>query len=159
MFNRRSFVLATATITLTAGLAFAHGVKVGDLDIHHPWSRATIEGAKVAGGFMTITNNGSADDRLVSASSPAANVVQIHEMKMEGDVMKMAELKDGLPIPAGQKVELKPGSFHIMFIDIKQPFKEGDMIPGTLVFEKAGKVDVEFKVGPAGEMQMDHSAQ
>lgn len=148
--------LALAGIILSATLALAHGYKLGDLDIHHPYSKAMIPNAQVGGGFMTITNNGTSDDRLVSVTTSVAGMVQIHEMKMEGDVMKMAELKDGLPIPAGQKVELKPGGFHIMFMDVKHAFKEGDVVKATLTFEKAGSIEVEFKVGPANPDQMGH---
>lgn len=137
--------------------AFAHGFQVGDLKIGHPYSRAMLPGAKVGGGYLKITNAG-ADDRLVSASSDRAASVQIHEMKMDGGIMEMRELKDGLAVPANSTVELKPGSFHLMFMNVAQPFKEGEMVKAKLVFEKAGSVDVEFAVGPAnGEAKNDHA--
>ncbi|WP_137134450.1 copper chaperone PCu(A)C [Rhizobium sp. FKY42] len=137
--------------------AFAHGFQIGDLKIGHPYSRAMLPGAKVGGGYLKITNAG-ADDRLVSASSDRAASIQIHEMKMDGGIMEMRELKNGLAVPANSTVELKPGSYHLMFMNVAQPFKEGEMVKAKLVFEKAGSVDVEFAVGPAsGEAKNDHS--
>ncbi|MCJ8508851.1 copper chaperone PCu(A)C [Rhizobium lemnae] len=137
--------------------AFAHGFQIGDLKIGHPYSRAMLPGAKVGGGYLKITNAG-ADDRLVSASSDRAASVQIHEMKMDGGIMEMRELKDGLAVPANSIVELKPGSYHLMFMNVAEPFKEGEMVKAKLVFEKAGSVDVEFAVGPAsGEAKNDHT--
>ncbi len=125
-------------------------VKAGALSIEAPWSRATPGGAKVAGGFMKITNNGSEPDRLVGGSVPFAGRFEVHEMAMEGGIMKMRHLGSGLEIKPGETIELKPGGYHLMFMDLKQGLKEGDTVKGTLVFEKAGKVDVEFKVGPIG---------
>jgi periplasmic copper chaperone A len=142
----RTLALATLLSTVAAAGALAHGFKVGALEIGHPWSRATPAGAPVAGGFLFVTNGGTAADRLVAVTSDAADKVEIHEMSMDGGVMKMRALDKGLEIPAGAKVELKPGSYHVMFIGLKKPFVKGDMVKGTLAFEKAGKVDVEFKV-------------
>lgn len=129
---------------LGAGQAFAHDYTVGTLHIVHPWSRATPKGASVAAGYMTITNTGSTPDRLLGGSSPVAGRVEVHEMSMDGGVMKMRPLKDGLALAPGQTVELKPGSFHIMMLDLKQPVKAGDRVKGTLNFEKAGAVEVEY---------------
>jgi hypothetical protein len=150
--------LAAVLLTLVGVTsAFAHGFQIGDLKIGHPYSRAMLPGAKVGGGYLKITNAG-ADDRLVSASSNRAASVQIHEMKMDGGIMEMRELKDGLAVPANSTVELKPGSYHLMFMNVAQPFKEGEMVKAKLVFEKAGSVDVEFAVGPAsGEAKNDHA--
>ncbi|MFD1746686.1 copper chaperone PCu(A)C [Rhizobium helianthi] len=128
--------------------AYAHGFKVGDLEIGHPYSRAMLPGAKVGGGYLKITNKGG-DDRLVSVTTERAASAQIHEMQLNDNVMVMRELKEGLPVPANSTVELKPGSYHIMFMNVTEPFKEGEMIKARLVFEKAGPVDVEFAVGPA----------
>ena len=114
------------------------------------WSRATPPGARVAGGFVTIENKGAADDRLIGGSSEISNVFEVHEMSMEGGVMKMRALEKGLPVPKGDKVELKPGGYHVMFIDLKRGLKEGETFKGELQFEKAGKVPVEFKVMPVG---------
>ncbi|WP_246184794.1 copper chaperone PCu(A)C [Paracoccus aestuariivivens] len=132
-------------------------ITVGDLKISSPFSRATPPGAPVGGGFLTVANGGSADDRLVSASSPAAEKVEIHEMAMEGDVMKMRQLPDGLPIPAGTSVDLKPGGFHLMLMGLKQPLIEGESVPLTLEFEKAGKVDLSLQVGPMNAKGNEHA--
>lgn len=140
--------------------ANAAEVTLGSLTIADGFSRATLPNAPVGGGFLTITNSGSADDRLVSATSPVAGEVQIHEMKMEGDVMKMAQLPDGLPIPAGQTVTLQPGGFHLMFMQLKQALVEGTKLPVTLTFEKAGSIEVELDIegiaATAPAHQMNH---
>lgn len=123
--------------------------KSGSLTIEGPWARATPGGAQVAGGFMKITNSGSATDRLIGGTVPFAGRFEVHEMAMDGGVMKMREVK-GLEIKPGETVELKPGGYHVMFMDLKSGLKDGETVKGTLVFEKAGKVDVEFRVGPVG---------
>ncbi|AYG69488.1 MULTISPECIES: copper chaperone PCu(A)C [unclassified Rhizobium] len=132
---------------LLSSMAFADDVKVGDLTISTPYVRAMVPGAPVGGGYMTITNTGDTDDRLVAASSPRAGTVQIHEMRMDKDIMVMRELADGLPIPAGKTVELKPGGYHVMFMKVTDRFIEGQTVRATLKFEKAGSVDVDFPVG------------
>ncbi|MBB2972086.1 DUF1775 domain-containing protein [Mesorhizobium sp. RMAD-H1] len=131
-------------------------VKAGSIDISGPFLRAMVPGAKVGGGFVTLENEGKDADRLVGASSPAARRVEIHEMTMENDVMRMRQLKDGIEVPAGGKVELKPGGLHLMFMDVAKPFREGDTVPVTLEFEKSGKVEVMFKVGAAGASSTEH---
>jgi len=123
-------------------------VTLGPLQISGGFSRATLPNAPVGGGFMTITNTGTEDDTLIGASSPVAGHMEVHEMAMQGDVMKMRELTDGLPIPAGQTVVLKPGGFHVMFMGLKQPLVEGETIMVTLKFAKAGEVEVPLVVGP-----------
>jgi periplasmic copper chaperone A len=123
--------------------------KAGSLTIEAPWARATPGGAQVAGGFMKITNSGTAPDRLVGGTVPFAARFEVHEMAMDGGVMKMREVK-GLEIKPGETVELKPGGYHVMFMDLKSGLKEGETVKGELVFEKAGKVEVEFRVGPIG---------
>lgn len=123
------------------------------------YTRATLPNAPVGGGFMVIANHGTADDRLVSATSPVAGMTQIHEMKMEGDVMKMGALPDGLVIPAGQCVTLAPGGYHVMFMDLRQAFVEGTSIPVTLTFEKAGTIEIELAVGPIDADGPPHSME
>jgi hypothetical protein len=144
--HRRSFLVLTAAATLLPHAAAAHEFQVGDLLIEHPWTRATPKAADVAAGFMKITNRGGEPDRLIGVTSPISDVGQIHTMVMENDVMKMQELKDGLEIPAGATVELKPKSFHVMFMGLRQELKEGEVIEAELTFEKAGKVKVELMV-------------
>lgn len=124
----------------------AANVKLGELNISDPSIRAMVPGAKVAGGFMTITNEGKEPDRLVSATTEAVKRVEIHEMTMENQIMKMRKLSDGLEIPAGETVELKSGGYHLMFIEPDHPYKEGERVPVTLEFEKAGKAQLEFSV-------------
>jgi copper(I)-binding protein len=133
-------------LALAAAIAHARDYKAGALDIVDPWSRATPKGATVAGGYMKIKNTGSTPDRLIGGSSDVASKFEVHEMKMENGVAKMRPIKDGLEIKPGDTVELKPGSFHIMLVDLKKPLTAGDQIKATLVFEKAGKVNVEYDV-------------
>ncbi|MBB3235564.1 copper chaperone PCu(A)C [Phyllobacterium endophyticum] len=131
-------------------------VKAGDLTLSGAFARATLPGAKVGGGYLKIDNGSNEPDRLVGGSSPAAARIEVHEMKMDGSIMKMRQLKDGLEIPAGGSAELSPGGAHLMLIDLTSPLREGDMVPVTLDFAKAGKVDVRFMVAPAGAKSMEH---
>lgn len=124
-------------------------VSAGELELTAGFTKAMLPGQPVGGGFITITNKGGEDDKLVSATSDKAGEVQLHEMAMEGDVMKMRQLTDGIAIPAGETVELKPGGLHLMFFKVSEPFKEGETVNLTLTFEKAGAVDVALPVGPA----------
>jgi copper(I)-binding protein len=139
-----------ATFSFVVGAAQAHEYKVGSLEIGHPWTRATPKGAQVAGGYLKITNKGTIADRLVDAKSDIAPRIEIHEMAMNSGTMQMRALKDGLEIKPGATVELKPGSYHIMFMDLKQPLEKGQRVKGTLTFEKAGPIDVEFVVEAVG---------
>ncbi|HWT62052.1 MAG TPA: DUF1775 domain-containing protein [Ochrobactrum sp.] len=132
-------------------------IKVGDLTITAPSIRAMVPGAKVAGGFLTIANDGKTADKLVGVSTTGVKRVEIHEMSMENQVMKMRKLDGGLDIPAGESVELKSGGYHLMFIQPETPYKEGDKVSATLEFEKAGKVELEFPVTPQSGKSDDHS--
>ncbi len=135
----------------------AHEFKAGEIMIDHPWARATPAGAKVAGGFMVLKNMGPEPDRLVSVSSDFAGKAEIHEMAVDDKgVMTMRPLADGVDIPAGGEVELKPGSFHVMFMQITRPAVEGEKLKATLTFEKAGTVDVEFDVQAMGSGMGGH---
>lgn len=159
MFARKIVTYAMLGSMLAFGSAQAHEFKLGQIEIGHPYSRAMLPMAQVGGGYFKITNNGPAD-RLLRVTSERAGSVELHEMKMNGAVMEMRELDGGIAIPANTTVELKPGSYHLMFMNVPQPFKEGEMIKATLVFEKAGSVDVEFAVGPvAGEKGSDAHAK
>lgn len=142
------YFLQTLVLTL---LAFsttgnAHDHQQGTLHIDHPYVRATPPGAMVAGGFMAITNNGSDADRLIGGSVDFAESVEIHEMFMQKDVMVMQQVAGGLEIPANGKVTLKPGGYHVMFINLNQGLKPGEQHRGILQFEQAGKVEVIFNV-------------
>lgn len=124
--------------------------KVGPLVIEAPWTRATPGGARVGGGYLKITNTGAETDRLIGGSLPVAASVEVHEMSMTDGVMKMRKLDRGLEIKPGQSVELKPGGYHIMFMGLREGLKPGQPIKGTLQFEKAGVVEVEYRVAPIG---------
>jgi copper(I)-binding protein len=124
--------------------------KVGSLVIAGPWSRATPGGATVAGGYLTITNTGSAPDRLTAATLSAAEAGEVHESTTAGGVVRMRPVEGGVEIRPGATIELRPGGYHIMFLRLKQPLKEGDRLSGTLTFEKAGTVPVEFAVRGLG---------
>lgn len=137
----KSVSLALA-ISLLASIASA----AAPIRIDNPWSRATAPGQVVGGGFMTIVNTASTTDRLISAASPVAAEVQIHNTSMDGGVMRMRQLTDGLEIPANGTVELKPRSLHLMFMQLKSPLEAGASFPVQLQFEKAGAVTVQFKV-------------
>ncbi|MFG1287236.1 copper chaperone PCu(A)C [Xanthobacter versatilis] len=141
-----AFVFAAFVLVLSVQTLLAHEFKAGAIEIDHPWSRATPGGATVGAGYLTLKNTGSAPDRLVSAASDVAERVEIHEMAVKDGVMTMRPLPDGLAIPAGGSVVLKPGSYHIMFFGLKQPLKQGAVVDGTLTFEKAGTVAVKFNV-------------
>jgi copper(I)-binding protein len=130
---------------------------LAQVQIEKPWARATAPGATIAGGYMVIRNQGAAGDRLLSAWSPAAAKVELHVSSNDNGVMKMREVP-GYDVPAKGAFELKPGGAHMMFMDIKRPFKEGDKVPVTLKFEKAGEMKAEFQVGRLGGATppMDH---
>ena len=124
--------------------------KRGDLTVTAPWTRATPGGAKIAGGYLKITNNGAAADRFTGAKSDVTDHVEIHEMSMSDGVMKMRPLPNGLEIKPGETVELKSGGYHLMFMDLKQPLKQGNSFKATLQFEKAGSLEVNVNVNALG---------
>ena len=143
-------VMAALCVSLS-GAALAHDYAVGALKIAHPWSRATPGGAKVGGGYLTIANTGPTADRLVSVSAPTiAGRTELHEMAVTNGVMTTRPLEAGLAIPAGGKVEFKPGGYHVMFMELKQPLKQDGRFKGTLTFEKAGSIEVEFAIEAVG---------
>ena len=136
--------------TLLAAPALAEEVKVGDLVITDAWSRATPNGAKIGTGYLTIENKGSTSDRLVGVTADVAGKVEVHEMTMNNGVMKMRPVDGGLTIDPGKTVKLAPSGFHLMIMDLKTPLKQGDKLPLTLQFEKAGKVAVTLDVQGVG---------
>jgi copper(I)-binding protein len=154
-------ILLAAVLAFAVNAASAHEYKLGSLEIIHPWARATPKGATVAGGYMKIINHGTAPDRLVGGTTTGAAKFEIHQMTMTDGVMKMRPLANGLEIKPGETVELKPGGYHLMFVGLKAPFEKGKRVKGTLRFEKAGTVDVEYAVTavgatPSGGHDMDH---
>ena len=162
----KSVLKLVASAALVAGLhaapAYAEDVKAGDLVISQAWSRATPGGAKIAGGYLTIENKGTSPDRLVGGSGDVAARIEIHEMAMNNGVMTMRPLDKGLVIEPGKTVKLAPGGYHLMMMDLKNPLKQGDKVPVTLEFEKAGKVTLSFDVqgvgaqAPSGANHSDH---
>ena len=163
-----AFVFASLLAGMVAVSARAEEIKAGNLVITQAWTRATPGGAKVGGGYLTIENKGSAPDKLIGASAEVAGSVEVHEMVTINGVMKMRPVEGGLAIEPGKTVKLAPGGYHLMMMELKNPLKQGDKLPITLQFEKAGKVavtlDVQAVGAPAptgdagGAMQkMDHS--
>ena len=140
-----------------AAPAPGEAVKVGNLEVSGAFTKAMLPGQPVGGGYFTVKNTGSEDDVLVAASSSIAGTVELHEMEMQGQVMKMRKLETGIPVPAGKTVELTPGGLHLMFIKVKEPFKQGASVPVTLTFEKAGSVDLVLPVGAAGPGGHNHN--
>jgi copper(I)-binding protein len=146
--------LAVAGAMMLASPAIAQPVTLGDLTITGPWVRPTPPGAPTAAGYLTVTNNGAAEDHLIGGSSPDAASVEVHEMTMDGNVMRMRPVAGGVPIAAGKTVTLAPGGYHMMLIGPTQQFKLGGMVPVTLEFARAGKVDVMFPVRQAPDATM-----
>ncbi|MGE4220985.1 MAG: copper chaperone PCu(A)C [Alphaproteobacteria bacterium] len=137
--------LAALTIAGMATLALAHEYKVAEIEIGHPWARPTAPTATVGAGYFSLKNDGKTDDRLVAASSPAAEKVELHSMTMTDGVMKMRQVPS-IELHAGKSVTLAPGGLHLMLIGLKAPLKEGTKVPATLTFERAGDVAVEFAI-------------
>jgi copper(I)-binding protein len=145
--------------TRTSSLGFALGLllsilatpaNAGDISIKQAWSRAMPKGAQVAGGYLTIENNGVTPDTLISATSPAAAKVEIHEMTTLNGIMVMRPVDGGLVVPPDGSTTLAPGGNHLMFTGISAPFSEGQKIAAALTFEKAGTIEVSFDVGSIG---------
>ena len=149
--SRMSRLLAALGLSLVTWVASA---QAGSMAVEQPSARATGAGQKVGGAYLTLVNRGAAD-RLLSASSPAAESVELHTMAMEGDVMRMRQLPS-VDVPAGARVEFKPGARHLMLIGLKAPLKAGSSVQVTLEFEKAGKVTVQVPVKAAGATAQPH---
>lgn len=152
MLNKIAFVVTmlVAVGALSPAPAAADDVKIGSIQISAPWARATPKGAAVGGGYLKITNTGTASDRLIGGSTPIASRLEVHEMSMSGTTMKMRQVSGGIEIKPGQSVELKPSGLHIMFVNLKQQLQQGQHFTATLQFEKAGKVNVDFSVAGIG---------
>jgi copper(I)-binding protein len=156
MKNRNSLSLCCASAATLAAALIAWPAWA-QTTVKDPWVRATVAQQKATGLFAQLTSAGGG--KLVAASSPVAGVVEIHEMKMEGDTMRMRAIA-ALDLPAGKAVELKPGGYHVMLMDLKQQVKPGDTVAVTLVIEGAGgkreSVEVKAAVRPLGGKD-DHS--
>ena len=145
---RTPFVAGVMLATL-AGVAGARDYTLKDLSIVHPSARPTPPGARVGGAYFTLENRGRADDRLVHVESPVAGAAELHSMAMEGNLMKMRQLA-ALDVPAGAKVVLSPGGYHVMLVDLKRPLVAGQAFPIRLTFERAGTIEVSAQVEAAG---------
>ena len=155
-FSKQLITAALTTVCAVSALA-------QNVTITNAWARATVQGQKATGAFMTLTAKNNA--KLVGVSSPVAGVAEIHEMKVEKDVMKMAALPNGLDLPAGKAVELKPGGYHVMLMDLKAPLTKDSTVPVTLTFQDAkgvkSNLELKVQVGMQAPLmqhpkQMDH---
>jgi periplasmic copper chaperone A len=144
----RNIVLALACLP---AVALAHEYQLKSLSIEHPFARATPPGAKSGGAFFVVENASTMSDRLIGVTSPAAGSAEMHQMAMDGGMMKMRAVS-GLDVPPGGKLELKPGGYHLMLLDLKQPLKAGDKVPLTLTFQNAGSIVVSIEVEAMGAM-------
>ena len=138
-----------------AGAVLAHNHEKGDLQIRHPWARATPPGATVGAGYLEIRNNGSQPDRLLSASTPVAKRVEMHVTEHAAEVAKMRQLR-AFEIPARERLALSPGGAHLMLVDLARPLKKGERIGMTLRFERAGEMEVQFEVQEMGARHPRH---
>lgn len=157
--HQRLFAAITVAAIAATPISAAPS-RVGAITVSGTWSRETAVGQAVGGGFMTIVNNGVREDRLVSGTSPVAAEVQLHTMAMDGGVMRMRQVTGGIAIPPRGTLELRPGSFHIMFMGLKHQLRQGERFPVTLQFQRAGRVTVQFAVQPvgaAGPMDRGHA--
>ncbi|HPA38579.1 MAG TPA: copper chaperone PCu(A)C [Phenylobacterium sp.] len=156
---RHTFALAALTAVALSGPAAAHEYNLGSLQIGHPWCRPSPPGAPTGAGYLTVTNTGKTADRLLGGTASFADRVEVHEMSMDGQVMRMRKLGDGAEIAPGATLTLKPGGFHLMFIGLKQPLTLGAKPEYSLKFAKAGTIKVACNVQtpPAAPMPgMDH---
>lgn len=142
--RRRSLLLAALA---TPAVAIAQGTS--RLRIEQPFARATAPSARAGGAYMTIVNSAATADRLLRAESSVAARVELHTVIKEGDVMRMREVP-AIDVPANGKATLAPGGFHVMLMELKAPLKAGDTAAITLVFEKAGRIDVAVPILPLG---------
>lgn len=133
----------------------AHNFQKGELSVRHPWTRATPPGASVAAGYLEIRNSGKEPDRVIGASTPAAERVELHILVREGDLVRMREVKD-FDVPARQRLILRPGGSHLMIVGLKRPFVKGERIPLTLRFEKGGELQVELEVQALDSRKAHH---
>ena len=152
---KRTFACAATLFAILCAPAHAQEIKAGDLVITQPWSRATPGGAKIAGGYLTIENKGAAPDRLTAVSGDIAGKVEIHEMAMNNGVMTMRPMDSGVTIEPGKTVKFAPGGYHLMFLELNRALKQGESVPVTLTFEKAGDVQASFSVAGVGAQGPD----
>jgi periplasmic copper chaperone A len=143
----------TAVLIAVAPAAFAQGGTASTIAVEQPWARATPAGAITGAAYMTLANKSQTADRLTAASSDVAAKVQIHEMAVVNGIMQMRPLADGLAVPAGGSVTLKPGGYHVMLIGLKKPLVAGETLPLTLTFANAGNISVTVPIKAMGATQ------
>lgn len=151
----RALALCCALLVTVPPAALADTATVGRVEVVQPYARATATGQAMSSAYLGIRNGGVNGDRLVSVSTPVASAVEMHSMSMDGNVMRMRQI-DGIDLPAGQAVELKPGGLHLMLMGLKQPLAVGSRFEMTLVFEKAGPLKLQVEVAPPGGMVHKH---
>jgi hypothetical protein len=142
-------------LALQSSGSWPHTHEKGDIQVRHPWSRATPPGAKVAVGYMEIRNRGVQADRLLSATSAVAKRVEMHITQREGEVMKMRQVQS-FEIPARERYALRPGGAHFMLVDLARPLEKGERFTMTLRFERAGELEVELEVQERGSRHPRH---
>jgi len=160
MFLPSRLLVPMAALATLGAAAPAQANQSESLAVHYAWSRETAAGQSVGGGFMTISNREAAADRLLSGTSPVAAEVQLHTMTMDGGIMRMRRVEGGIAVPAKGTLELKPGSYHIMFMGLKRQLRQGERFPLTLRFQRAGSVTVQVSVQPvtsSGPMDSGHA--
>ena len=144
--HRLVATLAIAAATALSSAATADEFKAGQLTIDHPWARPTIGSSKNSAAYMTLSNSGASADKLLTVKSDAAEHVALHESRMDGEIMRMVPVKDGIEVPPHGAVELKPLGLHVMLMGLRKPLKEGEEFSMTLVFAKQGDVEVQVEV-------------
>lgn len=154
----KSIALAAAFFTAISTTAVAGDGKIGPLKIDDTWARPSIGKAGNSAAYMTITNSSGAADTLVAVTTPYAGKAELHTHIRDKDIMRMRQVKGGIPVPANGKVELKPGGYHVMLMKLKEPIKKDTMIPLTLTFKNAGNVTVHanIQMSPGMKGKMDH---
>lgn len=148
-------LIAFLTLICSGIMANVHAdeIQIGDLILHDPWIKATTGNKPVTGGYVMIDNQADSDDRLIGVEADFAGKSEIHEMKMVNNVMKMRPLADGLVLPAGEHTMLKPGGYHLMFMKLKEPINMDQRYAITLIFEKAGPVEISLMAKNPNGMQ------
>ncbi len=142
----QKFAVVSFALAITGAAAAGDLVRAGDIEIDTPWVRASIGTARPAVASVTIRNTGNERDRLLSVTSPLAGHAMLHESEDEGGVMKMKALED-VDIPPQREIALQPGGTHFMPMDLQEALVEGGRMPLTLIFERAGSVDVDAAIG------------
>jgi copper(I)-binding protein len=151
---RSIFLAAIAAALAIGGIVQAQGQQQGDLAVGQAWARATAPEATAGAAYFSITNGGAVPDRLTGVTSPAAGTAQLHQATRTADgIMSMTAMEQGLVVSPGETVTLKPGGVHIMLMGLAQPLKQGETLPLTLTFEKAGTVTIVAKIGGPGAIR------